>query len=434
MRRLLPIPLAILASLGPSAGAQQPDTVRLSELRRAAVAVRDPRGAQRELVGRIAALRQRSIGAELRPALAVEAQAQYQSDVTSVPIRLPNGQPAVSPPHQTYDGRLGIRQTLFDPSLGSRRAVEAALLAQNAAELDSRLYAVRAQVDELFFGALELQSREAELVSLERTLDAQLAVARARVRNGAALRGDSATLAAELLRRRQDLDDVVEERRATLEVLSDLTGRPIALDAVLALPADVADTSDQRVAARPELVAFARRRETLERQGSALRAELLPRLSAYARLGYGRPGLNMLSDSFDEYWLGGVQLTWTPWNWGITARRREELALQREILVTEQEALRQSIDRQAIRDRAAISRLERALATDARMIELRDIAAREARLRHGEGVITAAEYVARQNDAMEARLAGAAHRIQLSRARARYLETLGAGLRTPSSP
>lgn len=433
MRRPLLAPLALLAALAAPAAAQRPDTVRLPDLRRAAVAERDPRVAQRDLARRISALRERSIGAELLPALSVEGQAQYQSDVTSVPIRLPDGRPAVSPPHQTYDARLAIRQSLFDPSLGPRRRVESALLAQNEAELDSRLYAVRGQVDDLFFGALELLSREAELTSLARTLEAQLAVVRARVRNGAALPGDSATLAAELIRRRQDLDDLVEERRATLEALSDLTGRPIALADVLELPVQPVDTSSVG-ATRPELVAFVRRRETLARQESALRAEVLPRVAAFARVGYGRPGLHMLSDSFDEYWLGGLQLAWSPWNWGITGRRREELALQREILVTEQEALARSFARQAIRDRAAIGRLERAVASDARMIELRDVAAREARLRYGEGVITAADYVARQNEALEARLAGAAHRLQLARAQVRYLETTGGGLRTSTSP
>ncbi len=435
MKRLIVI-CAAFAALRPAAALAQlqaPDTIQLLDLQLAATVERDPRFAELDLNRRITALRQRSIDAELRPALSIEGQAQYQSDVTRVPIRLPDGRAAVTPPHDTYDARMSLRQTLFDPSIGPRRAVENSLLAQSNAELLARLYLVRGQVDELFFGALELQSREAELASIGRTLESQLALVRARVRNGAALPGDSATLAAELLSRQRDLDDLVEERRATLAILSDLTGRAIDLGDVLALPSEVdAALEGGSRAMRPEVGVFQLRRETLTNQESVLRAELLPRLSAFARAGYGRPGLNVLSENFDQYWLGGIQFSWTPWNWGMTGRRREELTIQRQTLVAEQEALQRTFDREAVRERAAIARLERAIEADARLIQLRDIAAREGRLRYGEGVITAAEYVARQNEALEARLAGAAHRVELARAQVRLLNTTGIGLPSPT--
>ena len=64
------------------------DSLRLPALRSAALA-QDPRATQLELLASQSALRLRDITADLRPALSFESQAQYQSDVASIPITLP---------------------------------------------------------------------------------------------------------------------------------------------------------------------------------------------------------------------------------------------------------------------------------------------------------------------------------------------------------
>jgi len=43
--------------------------------------------------------------------------------------------------------------------------------------------------------------------------------------------------------------------------------------------------------------------------------------------------------------------------------------------------------------------------------------------------VTAADYVSRQSDAVNARLSRVAHRVQLAQARAHYLTTLGLEVR-----
>jgi outer membrane protein TolC len=54
---------------------------------------------------------------------------------------------------------------------------------------------------------------------------------------------------------------------------------------------------------------------------------------------------------------------------------------------------------------------------------------RETRLRFAEGVITSAEYVDRETDLLAARLARASHRVELARARARFLTLVGIEVR-----
>jgi outer membrane protein TolC len=181
--------------------------------------------------------------------------------------------------------------------------------------------------------------------------------------------------------------------------------------------------------ARPEFAGFAARRERLARQADAVGAGTRPRLNAYARAGYGRPGLNFLSDRFQAYWLGGVQVQWAPFDWGRTGRDREALAVERALADADEAAFRAQLARATRGDLAAMDRLARAIAVDDSIIALRAEVLREATARYREGAITTAEYVARESELLAARRTQAVHRVELARARASYLTTLGLEVR-----
>jgi outer membrane protein TolC len=432
---LVGIQVSALGVAATPASAQTPaaDTLQLPRLQTVA-AQRDPRARQLGLLAAQADLRLRNIGAERLPALTVAGHGQYQSDVTTVPFQLAGGQRPPIPPNDTYDARIDAQQRLIDPSLGARRAVERAQLAESQARVRTAIYGVRESVNDAFFGAARLQLQRGEIETSITDLEAQLRVANDRVRLGSALPSEAATLQAELLRRRQSLAEIDANRRASLTVLAELTGLPVGRDDVLALPEAVADVTRARAAIaeiriRPEYEQFARTRELLQRQEQAVSARDKPRLSAFGRAGYGRPGLNALSIDFDSYWLAGVQVQWTPWSWGTTRRERELLALQRQVVETEEAAFRERIERSTAFDLATIDRLESALAIDDQIIALRERIVRETLRRFQEGVVTSAEYVDRQTDVLNARLTRAAHRVELAEARTRFLTLVGVEVR-----
>ncbi len=392
--------------------------------------LRDPRGRELAMLSAQSRLRLRNLSAESLPTLTVEGQAQYQSDVARIPITLPGGMSPPPPPHDTYDAHLAAQQKLYDPTLAARRGVEDAQLAESEARLRAALFPVRENVSDAFFAALRTQSQIAELETTITDLEAQLRVAAARVNEGSALPSEEKAIRAELLRRRQSVAELSADRRASLVVLADLTGQPLDTATVLGardFAAEVAQTreamTDQR--ARPEYEQFARSRALIERQEQARAAQDRPRVSAFGRAGYGRPGLNPLSDRFDQYWLAGVQLQWSPWNWGESTRDIEILALQRQIISAEEQQFTDNLRRGVARDLASIDRLAPALAGDDEIVALRESIATETRARFAEGVVTSAEYVDRQTDVLSARIARAAHRVELAQARARFLNTLG---------
>lgn len=412
-------------------GAQTADSLRLESLQAAAVRT-DPRQAQRDLLASQSALRLESLRSERLPIVSLDAFGQYQSDVAQIPITLPNGQRPPSPPHDTYDARLNAEQRIFDPTLGPRRALERAQLAESQARVNNSLYSLRQNVNDAYFAALGAQLHIAEIQTSITDLEAQLDVTSARERERAALPSEGNTLRAEILRRKQMIAELEATRRASLVILSDLTGA--RLDTMVALavpdaPPALSMSLDSLASRRPEYESFARSRDLVEAQRAARRSQDLPRVSAFARTGYGKPGLNPLANTFDTYWLGGVQLRWTPWTWGSTDRDREALELQSKIISTEEAAFTAALRRQVARDVADADRLRASLTSDDTIIALRENILSETRVRFGEHVITSAEYVDKETDVLAARIAKANHRVELAATVARYLTTIGAEVR-----
>jgi outer membrane protein TolC len=307
--------------------------------------------------------------------------------------------------------------------------VERAQLARNRADVLTALYSNRQQVNASFFQVAELSARHEAMLATITDLEAQARVAEARVRNGAALPSELATVRAELLRRRQDDEQILADREAAMRVLSDLTGVAFRSNAPVVLPAlerfVAASRAADSVRARPEFERFARSREVLARQSEVLETSLKPRVSAFLRGGAGRPGLNILNTTIQQYWIAGVQLQWTPLDWGHAARDRESLALDRAVVDAEAQAFADALRREATTELATIDRLARILASDDEIVALREQIVRETTARFREGEVTAAQYVDRQTDLLSARITRAQHRVELAQARANYLTTLG---------
>ena len=422
--------VALALSSLPALGMAQ-DTLRLRTAYADAVAM-DPR--QRQLVLHAAAsvVRLRSIRADLFPAIGIEGRAQYQSEVTRFPGAGP-GFAMPELPHDTYDTYLTARQSLFDPTISPRRALERAQLDEARAQTRSVLHTLRQEINDAFFAAIVLQERMAATDIVITDLGSRLREVGRRFAAGAALPGDTAALAATIGQREQDRLQLAADRGVALARLSVLLGRDVSRTTAFAVPdlevgvRDALSAIDQ-LRSRPEYAQFDATRERLRRQEQATSAQLMPRLATFARAGYAKPGLNALGREYQTYWLGGVHLQWAPWNWGSTSRERELLRIQRDIVATNEAAFTASIRRALEHSIATMARLDNALVIDERVIALREIVEREATAKLREGVITAAEYLDRSGELHAARVARIQHRVELAHARATFLTTLGVDL------
>jgi outer membrane protein TolC len=349
--------------------------------------------------------------------------------VVELPIRLPSGGAPTAPKDQ-YDASLNVDQLLLDPSRRARISAERSRLAEAQARIRTTLYVLRQEVNEAFFAAALLQEREAQMAASIENLEGRLREAKLRVNAGTALPSEAASIEATLLQRREDRGEMQANRRAALERLSKITGRDFSADERLAIPALGTELAQARASAgdlrnRPEFAQLAAARERLESQKELTRAEQQPRVSAYGKLAYGKPGLNFLRDDFHPYWLAGVRLQWKPWDWGKSERDRRIAELQQESIAADEAALARTLERSIQNDLAAADRLQGTLSTDDRIVELRELIERETRARYDERVVTAADYVEKESDVLLARLLRAAHRVELAQAQARVLNSLG---------
>jgi outer membrane protein TolC len=418
-----------------AAGSGQPLVGRpftLAALAQAAIDT-DPRAREVQLLASQSELRLRNIAAARLPSVNVQGQGQYQSDVPHLSLTLPGGQPLIAPPKATVDGNVGVDQRLFDPTLGAQSRLERAQLDEQQARVRTTLFTLRQQVNDAFFAAAGLQQRAGELAATIADLETRLRETDARAREGAALPADSAAVEATLLQRRQDASQIGADRRAALARVSRLTGQPIGEADTLALP-DLNDAvtrarSATDTRARPEYEQFARTRDRLARQQDVASAQDKPRVSAYGRVGYGKPGLNFISDQFESYGLGGVRIQWNAWNWGSAEREREALAIQQQVVTADEEAFTKTIGEANEGDLETIDRLREAITLDDRIVMLREQVERSTQVRFQEGVVTASEYLDRSTEFLQSRFARAGHQVELAQANARLLTTLGLEVR-----
>jgi len=418
-----------LTAQGPPAGT----SIDLASLQEAAIAI-DPRLTQLRLLTEQNDLRQQNISAAWRPSIAVEGLGQYQSDVPLPPFASITGSPQFAPPKAIFDSNLRIEQRLFDATTSAQAALAQAQLAEQQARVRTTLFDLRQRVNEAFFTAAALAARQGAIGAAVADLEGRLAETNTRVREGAALLADAAAIEATLLQRRQEEEEFRVARRVALGRLAILTGRTIAENEALPLP-DVSGSvararqASQGVRNRPEDELFARTGDRLVQEQRVSSAQERPRVSAFARLGFGHPGLNFLANEFDSYALGGVRLQWNAWTWGSGDRERAALVIQQQVVAADQAAFARDLDQAVEADAASIDRLQAALALDDRIVTLREQVERSMQVRFREGVVTAADLLDRSTELLQARSVRAAHEVELAQTGARLLTTLGLEVR-----
>jgi len=415
-------------------GGQSPGApLELAALQQRAL-MADPRAREFALADDQTRLRVRNIDLEVLPTVSALGQSQYQSDVPRAPFTLPGGQALFSPPKGTYDLSMRVDERVFDPTRGPRLALAEADRAASHARLRTAMFSVREEVNEAFFTAALLGQQMDALAATLADLEARSREVAARVREGAALAADGAVVDAAILQYRQQDAELRAGRAAALERLLSLTGEAIGPEAELAMPdlaAAVARARGDldRLRARPEYEQFARARDQVSRQADLAAAAERPQLSAFGRVGYGKPGLNFISDQQESYALAGVQVQWKGWTWGSAARERQALGLQQAMVSADEAAFSERLRRSARTELSMIDQMASSLALDDRIVALRQSVDGVTRVRLGENAVTAAEYIDRHSDLLTAQFAQARHRVELARARAALLTMLGLEVR-----
>jgi outer membrane protein TolC len=351
-RRALYFLLSIILPVTAFSVPAEPDTLSL----RACFSACDtllPFGRRLEAQAMLFSLQSANIRTALLPSVNLYATASYQSDVVSIPINLP-GLQIPSPAHDQYALYAELRQPIFDAGV-TRARLEMDGVSRNIAlnELAISIDQMHRTLAEAWFNLLLIRERKTILQfagdDLESTRRKVAAASEEGAVKAAALWQVEAAMASY---RQQEIELALQEKQISL-ALSLLTG--FSIDTATVLLTDPKWLSIVQEAGpvefrTAEFRAFELRKLQLDAGISMNKTRRLPVVSAWARAGYGRPGLNMLSDEFNPYFIGGATISWEIWDWKRSGREQEMITLRkadleagREIFQHGQEIKRQQL-------------------------------------------------------------------------------------------
>lgn len=387
------------------------DEWTLSNCRAEAVAA-GPYPEQQRLIDRRQDVQDRRLQRALWPQLSFQVQAGWQSEVTSVPISLP-GLEVPTPPQDQYRATLDLQQMIWDGGRNrARRDLAATTTQAEGVEVALHRFEQEAQIGELYFGIL-LAERQAEnavllLNELQRSRDRLQAA----VDNGVATLTDLNSLDARWQEAQQQLLEAESRRRAALQALAVWLDRPLADAARFALPDSTYEAGAE--IHRPELDLLQRRDEQLRAGQQLAAASRNPSLGVFLTGGYGRPGLNLLSDDFSLYAIGGLRLQ-APLSHLYTGAGRleqQELSLQRQQLREEKEGILNRIEAGMRQQQEAIVRFRQLMESDRQIVRLREQVREASEAQLANGVITGSDYLREVDELDRARKRLALHRLQ----------------------
>ncbi len=284
------------------------------------------------------ALKRQNLKTAYWPRLGWNAQASWQSEVTALPVDLSFAGvsiPGVS--QDQYKTTLDLQQTLWDA--GATRKQMDALVLENAVaqkRTEVTLYQLRGTVQQQFFQIL-LQEAYLRLNELTRqNLAAAIQKATAANANGIGTKEQVNTLKAAELQAQAAAIQLKQVRISSIFQLAQLTGVAIDSSTRFILPQA---SSDAATGTRPELDLFDLQQQWINGQTAVLRAVQAPKVSFFATLGYGRPGLNFLSNEFEPYALTGISAKWDLGNVlnGKNKREQQILEVQQQQIALEKE-------------------------------------------------------------------------------------------------
>lgn len=374
------------------------------------------------------ALKVKNLNKNYLPAFNVGGNISLQSAVTEVAIVLPKGLPELSMPTLSKDWyklTLDVNQAVYDGNVTSyQKQVEAINLQADLKGVEVELYKVKDRINQVYFTILLIEKNEALLASNRDRIEKKLAEVESGIRNGAALEMNADLLRAELEKLDQQMQEARADRSASVRMLGELIGEPVSEDTVLDWP-EIAMPDQTFEDRRPEYALFDIQRGKTDLMRRMVTTKWNPKVFAYGQLGYGRPSLNMLDDSFMPWWVIGAKVTWNPWNWNQNKNEKQIYAIQGDLLKSQQETFDKNLRVTSQKELGDMLKYAGLLEQDNRIITLREKITRAASSQLDNGVITSSDYLARLSEETQARLNLEIHRIQLTKAKLSYLFTLG---------
>lgn len=352
------------------------------------------------------------------PGLNISGKATWQNVVVEMPFDIPGLE--FDLPHDQYTLSAELNQPLWDGG-AARSQIRLARAGADVdrSQLDVTLHALDERVENLYLGILLLERQMKQNQTLQESLKRNRREAEVRLSNGLALQSEIDLIDVNLLDCEQQADEIEADRQTRIRLLSRMTGRELGKEDFVEPDLSALRKPDTRVsdslllAQRPEMTWYDAQLRRNDAQRSNLNTALSPRLSLSLQGGVGRPGLNMLKNEFEPFFVAGLKMQW---NIGALYTRRNDIGkirTQRERVETERETFLFNTRLDVMDQNNAIDKLQKMLEKDRKIIRLRASVRAAAEEQYKKGVIKMTELMDRIDEEHNARVSESLHQIQL---------------------
>ena len=345
----------------------------------------------------------------------LSAQATWQSDVTHIEMDLPEGMPPLEipvPDQDQYRVVAELNQLIWD---GGNISAQKKSLQANAEfekkQLDTEIYALREQVNNLYFGILLMKGNLLQQEILEKELQRNYENVQTYLQNGVANEADLSAVKVEQLKAGQQRIRLESTLDAYIQMLSVLAGESLDKDMTFVKPDPKVDMISPFIN-RPELKMFTAQEEAIETQKSLLKARNRPKLSAFAQGGYGKPGLNMFDTDFSPYFLGGVRLSWNFGNLYTYHNDKKKINLQKQTVQVQKETFLYNLHVQIPQQQTEIEKFKKTMQDDNEIIRHQTLIRKAAEVKVENGTMTVSDLMKEINAEEASKQARTLHEIQ----------------------
>ena len=308
-----------------------------------------------------------------------------------------------------------ISQTIWDGgSSRSQRKIEHAQDAERQAAVDVHLYAIREQVEKLFFGILLMEEQSQQTKNMQKLLRSNLDKLQSMHKQGTAMQSDVDMMEAQYLSTTQQLLQAESTARSYRKILEIFIGKSLEGQELTKPEATI---PQDLLPNRPELKHFEAKLLINKARNASINASLLPKIDLFAQAYYGYPGFDyfqsMMNRDLSFNLLAGVKVSW---NIGAFYRKkndRRRLQLQSEDISAERDVFLFHTNQETRSKLEQIDALKAIMREDHRIVVLRENVRKAAESQLDNGTIDTTALLAKLTDEKQARLTAAYHEIQL---------------------
>lgn len=358
------------------------------------------------------------------PVFSVNGQATYQSTVTNFPFKIPIPGftlPGFSKDQYKIYGEAD--QLIYDGGIikNQKQTADANEIIQQQ-NLEVELYTLYDRVNQLFFGTLLMDEQLKQNDLLKKDIQNGVDKAKALVANGTAYRSSVDELSAQLLQTEQAKIELKATRKAFVEMLGLFINDSLDENTVFEKPASPIFTENIN---RPELLFYDYQKKTFDLQNQLLKAQLRPKFSFFVQGGYGRPALNLLSNDFAWYYIGGLRMNWNFGSLYTMKNQKQLIDINKKTLDIQKETFLFNTHIAQKQNNAEIEKYLELAKKDDAIIALRESVKNAASAQLENGVLSAHDYINEVISEDQARQNLILHQVQLLQAQYNYQNTVG---------